>query len=209
MKKGVLVVVMVLSLNLYSYGQANEIAQLLLNVEKLSQFNQILKDLKTSYKILSTGYTAIKDISEGNFTLHKQFLDGLMAVSPTVKKYRKIGWIVEDQLRMVQEYKKANKVFRANGNFNAEELGYVSGVYENLLKLSLGNLDELILVTTAGKLRMSDDERLKAIDRIYLDMQDKLHFLWDFNSSTALLAMQRQKERVGIDVMQQMHDVVE
>jgi hypothetical protein len=41
---------------------------------------------------------------------------------------------------------------------------------------------------------MNDAERLTAIDRIYLDVQDKLDFLRQFNNNTSLLAGQRQKE---------------
>ena len=60
-------------------AQSAEIQQLLLNVEKLTQFKQILSDMKKGYQILEGGYNTIKDISEGNFSLHKAFLDGLRA----------------------------------------------------------------------------------------------------------------------------------
>jgi len=41
-------------------------------------------------------------------------------------------------------------------------------------------MDELAGVITAGKLRMSDAERLKAIDRVYTGTMDKLNFLRAF-----------------------------
>ena len=41
---------------------------------------------------------------------------------------------------------------------------------------SLDNLNELLMIITAGSLRMTDDERIAAIDRIYLDINDKLNF---------------------------------
>lgn len=75
-------------------AQTDEIAQLLLNVEKLAQFKQILSDMKKGYQILEGGYNTIKDISEGNFSLHKAFLDGLMQVSPTVRNYKRIADII-------------------------------------------------------------------------------------------------------------------
>jgi hypothetical protein len=75
-------------------AQSTEVQQLLLNVEKLSQFKNILRDMKTGYQIISTGYNAVLDISKGNFSLHETFLDGLMAVSPEVRKYHKIAGIV-------------------------------------------------------------------------------------------------------------------
>ena len=176
-------------------AQADEIAQLLLNVEKLAQFKQILSDMKKGYQILEGGYNTIKNISEGNFSLHKTFLDGLMAVSPTVRNYRRIADITNYQITLVKEYRKAYDRFRRDDNFNPDELTYLGRVYNNLFKESLRNLDELLTVITAGKARMSDDERLQAIDRIYADMQDKLMFLRHFNSNTTILAVQRAKER--------------
>ena len=176
-------------------AQADEIAQLILNIEKLAQFKQILSDMKKGYEILSGGYNTIKNISEGNFSLHKAFLDGLMEVSPAVRNYRRVADITNYQIILVKEYRKAYERFRQDNNFNADELAYLGRVYDNLFKESLRNLDELLTVITAGKVRMSDDERLQAIDRIYADMQDKLTFLRHFNNNTTILAVQRAKER--------------
>jgi len=176
-------------------AQADEIAQLILNIEKLAQSKQILSDMKKGYEILSGGYNTIKNISEGNFSLHKAFLDGLMEVSPAVRNYRRVADITNYQIILVKEYRKAYERFRQDNNFNADELAYLGRVYDNLFKESLRNLDELLTVITAGKARMSDDERLQAIDRIYADMQDKLMFLRHFNNNTTILAVQRAKER--------------
>jgi DNA repair ATPase RecN len=176
-------------------AQKQEIQQLILNIEKLAQFKQILKDMKKGYEILSGGYNTVKDLSEGNFSLHKTFLDALMQVSPTVKNYRRIGDIVNYQVLLVKEYKSAFSRFRDSQNFNPEEIAYFERVYDNLFKQSLRNLDELTSVITANKMRMSDDERLASIDKIYADMQDKLLFLRNFNNNTAVLALQRAKER--------------
>ena len=118
-----------------------------------------------------------------------------MQVSPTVRNYKRIGDIVNYQVLLVKEYKSAFNRFRDSKNFNPEEIAYLERVYDNLVKQSLRNLDELTSVITANKMRMSDDERLVAIDKIYTDMQDKLLFLRNFNNNTAVLDLQRAKER--------------
>ncbi|XHR94308.1 TerB family tellurite resistance protein [Mucilaginibacter sp. UC70_90] len=174
-------------------AQSAEVVQLLLNVEKLGQFKQILSDMKAGYDILDKGYGTIKNISQGNFNMHQLFLDGLWAVSPTVRQYGRITDIVNDQVLLVKEYKKAYDRFRSGGMFQPKEVSYIGSVYSNLINASLQNLDELTNVITANKLRMADDERIKAIDRIYADMEDKLQFLRSFNNSTSVLAFQRQK----------------
>jgi hypothetical protein len=113
------------------------------------------------YKVLHKGYTAVKDISEGNFTLHQSFLNGLLEVSPVVKKYSRVADIISYQLRIVKEYKAAFSQFRADKQFTPEEIEYLGRVYKNLFEQSIKSLDELALVITSGQLRMSDDERLQ------------------------------------------------
>jgi len=188
-------------------AQADEIKQLLLNIEKLAQFKQILSDMKKGYQILEGGYNTIKDISEGNFNLHKAFLDGLMEVSPTVRNYRRVAGIINYQIVLVKEYRNAYDRFKRDNNFNTDELSYLGRVYDNLFKESLRNLDELLTVITAGKTRMSDDERLQTIDRIYADMQEKLIFVRHFNNNTTILAVQRAKERNDAQTIQKIYGI--
>ncbi|EIA07417.1 hypothetical protein [Flavobacterium frigoris] len=186
-------------------AQSQEMQQLLLNIEKLAQFKQILTDMKKGYQILSGGYNTIKELSQGNFSLHETFLDALMQVSPTVRNYRRVGEIVKYQLLLVKEYKSAFEGFRNSGNFSPAEIAYFSNVYSNLLNQSLRNLDELVTVITANTLRMTDEERLTAIDKVYADMQDKLLFLRSFNNNTTVLAIQRAKERNDVRVMRSIY----
>jgi len=188
-------------------AQSEEVQQLLLNVEKLAQFKQILSDLKKGYQIISVGYSTIKDLSQGNFNLHKTFLDGLMMVSPAVKKYKRIADIINNQAMLVKEYKNAFNRFKRDGNFSPEEIAYLGKVYGNLFKQSLNDLDELTIIITDSKLRMSDDERLEAIDRIFSNMQDKLLFLRHFNNNTTILAIQRAKERNDAATMQKIYGI--
>lgn len=179
-------------------AQSTEVQQLLLNVEKLSQMKNILQDMKKGYTIVSGGYNAIKDISQGNFSLHEVFLDGLMLVSPEVKKYRRVIDIISYQKRIVSEYKSAFSNFKATGNFNPTEVDYLGRVYKQLFDQSVDNLDQLLMIITSSQLRMSDEERLSAIDQIFEDTQDKLMFLRSFNSETLILSLQREKHRADI-----------
>ncbi|RTY78823.1 TerB family tellurite resistance protein [Flavobacterium sp. LS1P28] len=209
MKKILIIGIVIIGLLLPSKvtAQAQEMQQLILNLEKLAQFRQILKDMKKGYEILNGGYNTVKKISQGNFSLHETFLDALMQVSPTIRNYRRIGDIINYQLLLVKEYKAAFNRFKNGGNFNPDEIAYLERVYDTLFKQSLRNLDELTSVITANKLRMSDDERLAAIDKIYADMQDKLLFLRSFNNNTSVLVIQRSKERNDVNAMRNIYKV--
>jgi hypothetical protein len=206
MKKTILLFMFLFSLT-RSFGQSQEAQQLLLNVEKLSQLKGILSSMKKGYEAVSKGYNSVKDIAQGNFSLHEVFLDAMMLVSPEVKKYRRIADIITAQSDIVSEYKAAFKRFSSGGNFTLSELDYLGKVYSQLFDQSLDNLDQLTMVITANKLRMSDDERLQAIDRIFADIQDKLVFLRSFNLKTGILNSQRQKEKADVAGTKQFYNL--
>jgi len=188
-------------------AQSYETKQLLLDWSKLEEMRGILKDMKEGYEIVSKGYSTIRDISQGNFNLHQAFLDGLWLVSPAVRKYWKIPIIINDQLQIVREYKLALISYKRNGMLNPEEVMYLVRVYNNLFNQSLKGLDNLAMLITANQLRMSDDERLSAIDKVYTDMHEKLQFLRSFNNQTSLLLWQRTKEKNETGLMNRLYGV--
>ncbi len=187
------------------FAQSTEAQQLLLNVEKLAQLKKILSNMKKGYEIVSTGYNTIKDISKGNFNLHDAFLNALLQISPTVRKYKRVADIITCQSQIVKEYKSAFNRFKSTNMFNSSEITYMEDVYKNLFNKSLQNLDELGIVITSGKLRMSDDERIAAIDRIYKDISDKLVFLRGFNNESSVLAVQRGRELVDTKLSEKLN----
>ncbi len=186
-------------------AQSAEAQQLILNVEKLAQLKKILSNMKKGYEIVSTGYNTIKDVSKGNFNLHDAFLSALLQVSPAVRKYKRIADIITCQTQIVKEYKAAFRRFNSSNLFNPSELNYMSNIYSNLFNKSLQNLNELTIVITAGKLRMSDDERIAAIDRVYTEITDKLVFLRSFNNETNVLAVQRGREMVDTKLSEKLN----
>jgi hypothetical protein len=190
-----------------SHGQSTEAQQLLLNWEKLQQLEEILDNMYTGYKILDKGYTTIKNISQGNYKLHQVFLDGLMLVNPTIRNYKRIPFIIDYQKLLLKEYKNAYNRFKNDPNFKPQEIEYLANVYSFLFKASLRNIDDLMMIITATKLRMSDDERMAAIDRIFYDMESKLIFLRGFNNSTQLLAIQRARSANDVRTIQHLYGI--
>ena len=188
-------------------AQAEELETLVLDIQKLSALKSILKEMYQGYKILSTGYNAIKDISQGSFSMHKLFLDGLLSVSPTVKQYIRIVDIINTQQSLVSEYKAALTRSKSFQLFNTSDINYLQSVYTNLFNKSTEDLDELLMVITDNQLRANDAERLAAIDRIYKDMVQKLEFLRQFNNNAGLLATQRQKALQDNQTLQNIYGI--
>jgi hypothetical protein len=171
---------------------ADCIEQLALDYEKLASLKNILSQMYQGYEVLSKGYNAVKGVAQGNFNLHEVFLDGLYLVSPNVRKYPRISAIINDQTALVSEYRQASRSLNSGGHFRPDELAYGMKVYSRIISASLQNLDNLAMIVTDGQLRMSDAERLNAIDRLYLESHDQLTYWRKFNDQAAATAKQRE-----------------
>lgn len=200
-----IMVVLLLCSGLSAKAQTSDLQQLLLDIEKLTQFKAILSDMKTGYQIYSQGYNTVSSLAKGNLNLHNVYLTGLMAVSPIVRRYSKVAEIIMQQASLVTEYKRANSAFKTSGKFNASELSYMSDVYTRLVNQSLDNLDELNTILSDGKLRMSDAERLKAIDRVYVNSSDQLSCLRSFNRQGITLSLQRSKDANDVNTLKKLY----
>ena len=188
-----------------TFAQAQDIEQLTLDIEKLAQFKQILSDMEKGYTVIQSGYNTISSISQGTFNLHQAFLNGLLAVNPQLRAYSRVAQIISYQELILSEYKSAYSSFKSGGRFTPAEISYMGTVYSNLFNQSVNNLSTLTMVMTDSQLRMSDDERLKQIDGIDKDMQDKLSFLRTFNSRAAAIEAQRARQQQDSKSLQQLY----
>jgi hypothetical protein len=101
-------------------------------------------------------------------------------VNPSVAKYTKIAVIISDQISIVSAFKSLIQRLNNSGKLTPFEIQYVQTVYNNITDECTKSLNALIEVTTDGKLQMTDDERIKRIDGIYDDMNDRYAFTQHF-----------------------------
>jgi hypothetical protein len=208
MKKIFFVALLVLpGAGLWAQSVADDTEQLLLDVQKLAQLRQILSEMYQAYTIMHQGYESIKSLSEGTFSLHKAFLDGLLLVNPGVASYWKVADIVNKEVALVKETQSANSYLEGTGQFNSTELGTFLTRYNNLVQGSLNDVTELVMVVTAGTLRMSDAERLAAIDRIDGNVTRSLGATYAFDNDAALQAMQRARQQQDIGTVQGLYGI--
>src|ERR1700753_3951025 len=120
---------------------ADDIQQLVFDVQKLSQLKQILTETYQEYQMLYKQYEQIKSLSQGTFSLHKVFLDGLLLVSPGVRSYYKIADVFEKETRLAGECQSGNAYFSGSGLFTAQELEGFSTNYSTYLQRSQRDAD--------------------------------------------------------------------
>ncbi len=151
--------------------------------------------VEKGYHIAQQGLTAISDIKNGEFNLHTAYFNSLKAINPSIRKDARIAEIIAMQLSIVQQYKKCYRQVKQSTRFNSGEVSYVYSVFTSLLGGCANDITDLISLTTAGKLQLTDDERISRIGALYSDMQDKYSFVQDFSEKVSILALSRMKEQ--------------
>jgi len=156
------------------FCQAQDIEQLKLDLEKLVQMKTMLSNMYNGYNTLSNGYNQITSLAKDNFDLHKNYLDQLLQVANPVRNYPLIQAILELQATISAEGNTAYLSYVKSGLFRANELQAFKNRLDQTKAAVSKQLNHLQLVLTPGSLRMSDQERMGAIDRIDKDVGDVL-----------------------------------
>lgn len=164
--------------------------------------NQIyLEVLKKGYGIYRDGTNTWGRLKQGDLTMHQTYFTSLKNVNPVIAENPKVQNIAADQELILKMYQQGKREFGDARYLHTDEKSYINVVYQNLLVECGKSMDELKMVITNGQSQMTDDERLKRIDKLYDDMQDKKTFITSFNNSTRILNLQRQKESVQMGTL--------
>ncbi|WP_090659552.1 hypothetical protein [Parafilimonas terrae] len=154
--------------------------------------------LQKGYKIAKDGLHTISGFTKGELNLHTDYFNSLKTVNPSIKRYARVADIITLQVKIVQGYHSNYKQLCGTNALSGDELTYINEVFAKLLDDCAQTLDALITVTTDGKIAMKDDERLKRIDQLYADMQDKYSFSQSFSNDAKILAASRLREQTDI-----------
>ncbi len=161
--------------------------------------------LSKGYSIAKNGINTIKSIKNGDKLQHTNYFNSLVIVNPQIKRLKKVSDIIAMQLSITKQSGNAIKSCRNNHHFTSSEINYLQGVFDKLLSDCAKNLDELLNLITNGNLQMKDDERIKAIDKIYADMQDKQQFARAFTNNAADLCIQSSNEENDIIISKKLN----
>ncbi|MBX9734946.1 MAG: hypothetical protein K2X37_12875 [Chitinophagaceae bacterium] len=168
-------------------------------LQQISALQVYLGYAKKGYNIISGGVNTIRNIKNGDLNLHRDFFNSLKNVNPAIRRYAKVADMIAYQVKIIKQTKGTLQQIRETKQFTETELDYCKQVFDNLLNECMKTVEELILVTTSGKLEMKDDERLKRIDRLYADVLDKYSFTCSFSEDMGILAVQRLGEQMEIN----------
>ena len=167
--------------------------------QQIAALRVYLDYAKKGYDLAGKGINTIHTIKQGDFDLHKEFFNSLLQVNPAIKNYGKVAHIISYQVKIIHNAKQTVKDILDSRQFTPAEIDYCTSVFDFLFAECNNSIDELTDIVTSGVLEMKDVERLKQIDRIYLDLQEKYSFCCSFAEQIGLLSFQRQGEQLQIN----------
>jgi hypothetical protein len=174
-------------------------------LEQIAALQVYFGYVKDGYSIARKGLNTINDIKNGEFNLHDGYFISLKAINPKIKSYAKVADIISYQIKIVKQTKECMIAIRELDQFTLSEIEHCAVVFNNLLSDCLKNIDELVLLVTAGKVEMKDDERLTRIDVLYVDMQNKYGFCSSYSEEMTLLTVQRMREQYEINLSKKLN----
>ena len=178
----------------FAHAQA-DIKAMLKQIAKLEIY---IQQVERGYKIAQAGLTTINQFKNGEFNLHNLFFSSLKTVNPKVLKYERIAEIIADQISIIHQFKTLAKI---NSPLTASEIDYIARVYDRISAECEKDLNALISVLTNDELEMNDQERVKRIDGIWLDMKEKTAFTTSFSSKTNRICLERTGQANEINIL--------
>ncbi len=150
--------------------------------------------LSKGYAITRNGLNVIGGSKQGCYNQDDKFFERLRIVSPRVQQYKRVADIIAIHLRASKAIKQTMNYSVNSGQLKSQEIIYLQGVFDRLAAESESDLDRLVAVTTSAKIEMSDDERIKEIDKLFVLAMDKQSFVQSFTIGVKGLVVQRLNE---------------
>ena len=168
--------------------------------------------LQNAQKVLENKLTELRlseiaDWSEQQRALYAGYFEELWQVKAVLAQYQQVRDIVQTQAALVEEYKRAYRLFRQDPNLTPEELDFLLQVYSGLLHESLTHLDQLLLAVSGNTTQMRDGARLELIQQAAAGIAQTYQHLRAFNADTIRLSLQRARERHNLQQIQALYNL--
>jgi hypothetical protein len=176
-------------------------------IQQIAELEVYIKDLEKGYSIVEDGLRVIGQIKQGEFDLHNAFYDALDAVNPNVSSLGECVEIVALQAAIIERFSESMSRYRSSTRFGASEVEYIGQVYQTVLTDGLADVNALIDILTADKLKMSDDQRMARIRALDLSMRQRYELTAGFTNGADMLDAQRGAALGDIGTLQTLYGI--
>jgi hypothetical protein len=198
------------------FGAPAARAQAVVSAPILEGTNFIQTGLQATLKALNAKANALandgvveqvltKGFTEKNMLMAKDWYDGLLAISNTIKTYRRVQHIFERQTAIITIYSNYISKFKADPNLSPAQVAGVIRGYTTLIQESGSYLDDLSAIVSPAKSKMTDAERMELIDVL----DDKVTHQYDlvnyFTRRTMAISSQQGQDSKDAATLKQLY----
>lgn len=151
--------------------------------------------------------TEIADWTQRQRDLYQKYYDELWKIRSTLATYHRISVIVRRQQQIVEQYSFTWNMVSQDGHFTSSELEYMYSVYTGILRESVYNVDQVLMVINSYRMQMSDAKRLEIINNAAERIEKNYSDLQQFNSQNIQLSINRAKDRNEVDVIKKLYGI--
>lgn len=155
--------------------------------------------IKKGFTICHDGLTLIHDVKNGEFNLHSLFYSSLKTVSPPVLRYARVADIIANHTYILAHYKDILAAANSSGQFSTGERALFAKCFSNLVDEVNSTLEDLATTTTDNQVQMTDDERMRRIDRLFEQSMAQRASLHQMNIDIQQIAQTRLKETAELN----------
>ncbi|MBO9674153.1 MAG: conjugal transfer protein TraI [Sphingobacteriaceae bacterium] len=151
--------------------------------------------------------TEIADWTQRQKELYSKYYQELWEVKSAITYFKRIRELTAKQVKLVDEYQWAWKLFQQDKHFKVEELEHMKNVYSGILDESLKNVDEILLVVNSFKTQMSDGERLEIIAKASERLDTNFSDLQAFNKQNIGISIQRARSVDEVATLKEIYGI--
>jgi hypothetical protein len=177
------------------------------DAEEIAEWAVYLKDLEKGYSIVENGLHTIGAIKKGEFDLHNAFYTSLEQINPTVGKLGEVVEIISLQAAIIERFSGSMSRYRQSASLGSNEVAFISQVYQTVLSDAQTDVTMLIQILTAGKLQMTDDQRMGRLRDLDSEMRARYEFTAGFTNQADLLSMQRVQGVSDVGTLQGLYGI--
>lgn len=149
----------------------------------------------------------ISDWVEKQRELYADYFEELQKVKAVLSYYHKVREIMELEIALVRDYKRAFAAIRNDDHFSVEEIQYMVEIYTGIMEESLKNLDALSLVLQSFTTQMTDAKRLQMIDEIAAAIEESYGDLKRFNTHNSGLSLARAHDANEVKLVKALYGI--
>ncbi|HZY35960.1 MAG TPA: hypothetical protein VFE53_04885 [Mucilaginibacter sp.] len=171
--------------------------------QQVAALNACETGIRQGYTIFKTEWGSVTNFKNAEFGLHQGYYNSLSRVNPNIKNTTDITTIEAQQQSIINQFNTINSL----SGLTSQEQVYIGTVQQQVIAECAKDLTDLQTALTPGQLVLSDDERIKRINKVSAAIKDKYVFTCSFANQVRLLTAQRNQDTQSIQTLNQLYGI--